>query len=256
MIIGNYKTGGGGGKLTSDAIFEALDGIPEMHRNIFRGKNLGSTFTDEQKAAIKDGTFHDLWVGDYWTSNGTNYYIADFNYWIHTIGVAKKNHVLIWADVGFGRSIQIDFKNSSGKYTGYGAAKLRDTLHTTVKTIITSLFSSDNILEYKDYLSTNGSSSRNESVDCSIELPTVCMVFGNNKGAKMAATLDMSGSKSTRQLALFRLNFDYWLVSNCSFQDTAAEYDVLVMDPNSDSVMGSSASHIDSLSQIVFGITG
>ena len=32
------------------------------HRNIFRGKNLGSTITDAQKAAIANGTFDDLFI--------------------------------------------------------------------------------------------------------------------------------------------------------------------------------------------------
>ena len=37
-----------------------------MHRNIFRGKDLGSSITDAQVSAIRDGTFDDLYVGDYW----------------------------------------------------------------------------------------------------------------------------------------------------------------------------------------------
>ena len=38
-----------------------------MHRNIFRGKDLGSSITDAQLSAIRDGTFTDLYVGDHWT---------------------------------------------------------------------------------------------------------------------------------------------------------------------------------------------
>lgn len=37
-----------------------------MHRNIFRGKMLGTSVTDAQVSAIRDGTFDDLYVGDYW----------------------------------------------------------------------------------------------------------------------------------------------------------------------------------------------
>lgn len=37
-----------------------------MHRNIFRGKMIGTSVTDTQISAIRDGTFDDLYVGDYW----------------------------------------------------------------------------------------------------------------------------------------------------------------------------------------------
>lgn len=54
-----------------------------MHRNVFRGKNLGSTFTPEQKANIQNGSFDDLYVGDYWESGGRKFRIADINYFLN-----------------------------------------------------------------------------------------------------------------------------------------------------------------------------
>ena len=38
-----------------------------MHRNVFRGKDLGMSVTDAQLSAIRNGTFDDLYVGDHWT---------------------------------------------------------------------------------------------------------------------------------------------------------------------------------------------
>lgn len=52
---------------------------PEMHRNIFRGKSLGESITAEQLEVIRDGSFRDLYVGDYWEINGTKYRIADIH---------------------------------------------------------------------------------------------------------------------------------------------------------------------------------
>lgn len=43
------------------------------HNAIYRGKSLGSTVTTAQYAAIKAGTFDDLYIGDYWTIGGVNY---------------------------------------------------------------------------------------------------------------------------------------------------------------------------------------
>ena len=36
------------------------------HNSIYRGKNLGSSLTAEQSAAISNGTFTDIYIGDYW----------------------------------------------------------------------------------------------------------------------------------------------------------------------------------------------
>ena len=52
------------------AMLNELIDNPYMHRNVFRGKNLGEFITDEQLAAIRDGSFDDLYVGDYWEING------------------------------------------------------------------------------------------------------------------------------------------------------------------------------------------
>lgn len=49
------------------------------HNSIFRGKNLGTSYTSAMSKAIQNGTFDDLYVGDYLTINGTVYRIAGFN---------------------------------------------------------------------------------------------------------------------------------------------------------------------------------
>ena len=70
--------------LPVDNLMDVIKGelAPEMHRNIFRGNYLGSSVTAAQKAAIKAGTFDDLYVGDYWTIGGVNWRIVDINYWM------------------------------------------------------------------------------------------------------------------------------------------------------------------------------
>ncbi len=48
-----------------------------LHNNLYRGKSLGAALTDAQSAAIRAGTFDDMFIGDYWsmTVNYT-YYVA------------------------------------------------------------------------------------------------------------------------------------------------------------------------------------
>lgn len=43
--------------------------------------NLGTTISSSQIAAIRNGSFDGLYVGDYWESDGIKYYIADFDYY-------------------------------------------------------------------------------------------------------------------------------------------------------------------------------
>ena len=67
-----------------DSFLDAVNEIavtlsPINHRNIFRGKNLGSAVTEEQKTAIQSGTFDDLFVGDYWEIDGVKWRIVDMD---------------------------------------------------------------------------------------------------------------------------------------------------------------------------------
>lgn len=89
--IWNSVPGGGGGGGSSS--------VYTNHNSGFRGKNLGTTFTAEQKAAIADGSFNDLYVGDYWTFDETVWRIIDidtfFNFGHPT---TNAHHVVIMPD--------------------------------------------------------------------------------------------------------------------------------------------------------------
>lgn len=67
-----------------------------FHNSIYRGKFLGNQVTPEQYARIADGTFEDMYIGDYWTINGTTYRIAAFNYYLNSGDVnLTKNHITL-----------------------------------------------------------------------------------------------------------------------------------------------------------------
>lgn len=63
---------------TGDLIYKALDSIPQMHKTIWRGKNLGSRYTTEQQTAVANGTLSGIWLGDYWENSGVRWTIVDF----------------------------------------------------------------------------------------------------------------------------------------------------------------------------------
>lgn len=52
-----------------------------FHNSIFRGKNLGTSLTAAQSAAIQAGTFDDMFIGDYWAIGGYNWRIGMFDPW-------------------------------------------------------------------------------------------------------------------------------------------------------------------------------
>ena len=78
-------------------------------RQIFRGKYLGDTITAEHRDNIENGTFKDLWLGDYWTIGGHNWRIVDFDYWYAPTsgynGTIQKHHLVIMPDDTITRTI-------------------------------------------------------------------------------------------------------------------------------------------------------
>ena len=65
------------------------------HRNVYRGKNLGSSVTAVQKAAIQNGTFDDLFIGDYWVIGGVTWVIADMDYFLRCGNTDFTKHHLV-----------------------------------------------------------------------------------------------------------------------------------------------------------------
>ena len=91
-----------------------------QHRNVYRGKNLGTAITEAQKAAIHNATFDDLFIGDYWTINNNRYVIADMNYW-------KGRYDKLTADEGEDPILSVDKNHLVMIAMTPGTAKMNDT---------------------------------------------------------------------------------------------------------------------------------
>ena len=182
--------------MTGDVV---LDPGPQMHRNIFRGQNLGSTFTDEQKSAIAVGTFDDLYLGDYWTINGNTWRIVDFDYWRYN-GTATlpsevtgydKHHVVVMPDWQLYKAQM--HKTESGAYEagdennttagGYMGSDMRQTGLDQAKEIVTAAFGAENILEHNITVSngvTNGLTTGITWANSTVELPNENQMIGSH----------------------------------------------------------------------------
>lgn len=152
----------------------------EMHRMIFRGKNLGTALTAAQKAAIQNGTFDDLWLGDYWVINGVNWRIVDMDYWWNCGNTAfTKHHLVIMPDTNLGANKQMNTTNTTEG--GYVGSLMYTTNMADAKAMCTGAFGA-NILSHREYLVNavaNGKPSAGAWMDSSIELPNECMIYGH-----------------------------------------------------------------------------
>lgn len=180
---------------------------PEMHRMIFRGKNLGTSLSTEQKAHIQDGSFEDLWLGDYWVINGINWRIVDFNYWYNCGDTAfTKHHLVIMPDNSLYNEKMNETNTTEGGYVG----SLMYTANLgNAKTIINSAFGSA-VLTHREYFTNAVSNGRPSGIawyDSSVELPNECMMYGHLHFSPVSdgSVMPSIQTVSKTQLALFQV---------------------------------------------------
>lgn len=159
------------------------------HNAIYRGKSLGSTVTTAQYAAIKAGTFDDLYIGDYWTIGGVNYRIAAFDYYLNSGDTScTTHHVVIVPDTCLYNAQM--HNTSSGGYEGgaantttggYVGSDMYKSNLEQAKTTIKSAFSG-HVLKHRLYLTNavaNGRASGGAWCDSEIDLMCEQMVYGS-----------------------------------------------------------------------------
>ena len=149
------------------------------HNAIYRGKSLGTAVTEAQWAAIKAGTFEDMYIGDYWTIGGVTYRIAAFNYYYNTGDTAcTKNHITLVPDANMYTHVMNDTNITTGAYVG---SKMYTEGLTQAKTTINSAFGEAHILNHRQYLQnavTDGYASGGSWYDSTVELMTEQNVYG------------------------------------------------------------------------------
>ena len=159
------------------------------HNAIYRGKSLGSTVTTAQYAAIKAGTFDDLYIGDYWTIGGVNYRIAAFDYYLNSGDTScTTHHVVIVPDTCLYNAQM--HNTSSGNYEsgaanttagGYVGSDMYKSNLEQAKTTIKSAFSG-HVLKHRIYLTNavaNGRASGGAWCDSEVDLMCEQMVYGS-----------------------------------------------------------------------------
>lgn len=163
-----------------DSVRNVLADGAAAHNCIYRGKNLGTSVTAEQYAAISSGKFTDLYIGDYWVINGVTYRIAAFDYY-YNCGDTNftKHHAVIVPDTSLYKAQMNTSNVTTGGYTG--SAMYKSNL-AQAKTTIKAAFGSAHVLTKRELL-TNAVNGNTPSgwawFDSDVELMNEVQAYGS-----------------------------------------------------------------------------
>ena len=163
-----------------DSVRNVLTDGAAAHNCIYRGKNLGTSVTAEQYAAISSGKFTDLYIGDYWVIKGVTYRIAAFDYY-YNCGDTNftKHHVVIVPDTSLYKAQMNTSNVTTGGYTG--SAMYKSNL-AQAKTTIKAAFGSAHVLTKRELL-TNAVNGNTPSgwawFDSDVELMNEVQAYGS-----------------------------------------------------------------------------
>ena len=234
LLVGT--TDGNKAIAAEDALFAMLDGFApvELRRVLFRGKNLGTALTAVQKAAIKDGSFKGMFLGDYWSIGGRIWRIVDMDYWYNCGDTAfTSHHLVIMPDEALYNAQMNTTNVTTGGYVG---SEMYKSNLANAKTIVNAAFQGS-VLTHREYLCNavaNGRPSGGAWFDSSIELPNESMMYGHPHFSPTSdgSTLPAIYTISKTQLALFMVcprfivnrSYNQWLrdvVSSAAFARVA-----------------------------------
>lgn len=194
--------------LASRAAVELAGLIPPInHCNVFRGKNLGGGVSSAQKAAIKDGSFDNLYIGDYWTINGVTWRIADMDYFLRCGGTDfTSHHLVIVPDTQLYTGKMNETHTTEG---GYVNSLMYKSGLDQAKTAIAAAFGNLVTTHHDSFCNavSNGRPSGGAWFDSTVELMSERMVYGNAVFAPVSdgSTVPANYTTGKSQFALFRM---------------------------------------------------
>ena len=200
-----------------------------FHNSVYRGKNLGTSFTAVQSAAVTAGTFDDMFVGDYWVINGVTWRIAGFDlYYRCCDNVSLGHHICVVPDASLESSKWNETNDTVTGGTNGGAGYINSKIRAAIKASdgseskVIAAFGSSHVLAYRQLYPTTYDTSGNATgwawTDAKVELMNEVLVYG-----QQAWTSDGHGNGyevglDKYQLPLFRHNpqlvnirADWWL---------------------------------------------
>lgn len=137
----------------------AMSNNTASKRSLYRGRSLGTTVSSEQYEEIHNGTFHNMFLGDYWDINGIRWVIVDFNYW-YGIGPASlavyTPHVVVMPNDKLYLAPMTDLMSGTiTSITGYYGTKLRNQGLSQALLTAQEAFGGNHLLSHPEFISNN-----------------------------------------------------------------------------------------------------
>lgn len=220
--------------ITAEDLLLSIVGLTGVtgHTAVYRGYNLGSRITEAQIAAVRDESFTNLFVGDYWLIDNIKWRIVDINYYLTKVPNSDLNtspHLVIMPDESIWTGPMELTKNTSGSFLDSNMYKVG---FPAMLLVAQAALGASNILPLRDVVPTrrdNGSVRTTSWITTQnrIMIPRLEQLFGGNNFSVAGA--DRSLGK--QQFAGFRMNrtlitygmgvgyTNYWTM-DCSSQES------------------------------------
>ena len=221
--------------LKDKTIGDIADNYGAFHNSIYRGKDLTSYFASgEMSQAIANGTFKDIYIGDYIikpiTIAGTVYnvkwLVADFDYFLGSgDSSCDAHHIVLIPDVTV--EVNVSMNDTNDTTGAYIASKMWTEKMPQYAEAIKAAFGEAHVVKHGELLTNAmnatspstagagwvGSSTNWTWVDVLVNIPNEPMIYGGTVFGSSAFDV----GNATKQLALFRFrNFSigrkwFWL---------------------------------------------
>ena len=211
-------------KLNAQNVFESWPDGAEAHNAMWGGRDITAAFdAGTVSANIANGTFRDIFPGDYITKQVTisgtaytvNWVIADCDYWINKGDTAMTAHHV--AIVPQAPIFNAQMNSTNTTEGGYKGSEMFKNVIPACATGIVNAFGSDHILTFRDAISNSVDTSHvssgitqftgipvwwGEWVSVQCNLMSEKMVYG----APICSGGAMDNAMATRQMSAFRLS--------------------------------------------------
>ena len=200
----------------ADAVHLGASSIP-FHNSYPRCKYLGTSITDAQNTAIKNRTYDDLFIGDYWTINGVNWRIVAIDYY-YNIGDSNfdKGNIIVMPDTVLYNAQMNTTDTTAGAYAG---SLMRTQNLNSARTITQNAFGS-HLANHRIVLANSVDASGPSSWDWydsdGVELPDEVQIYGTRVWGSALKGFDVGTQKYQFPLLALAPQFvntrqGYWL---------------------------------------------
>ena len=194
-----------------------LAGSIPFHNAYPRCKYLGTTITDAQNTAIKNRTYDDLFIGDYWTINGVNWRIVAIDYY-YNVGDTNfvKGNIIVMPDTVLYNAQMNTADTTAGAY--YGSLMRTQNLN-NARTIAQNAFGShlaNHRIVLANSVDSSGPNSWNWYDSDGVELPSEVQIYGTRVWGSALKGYDVGTQKQQFPLLALAPQFvnirqNYWL---------------------------------------------